>query len=269
MVTLTAGLSSYAFAWACRADQPIGWRDLLNRAQALGGQVVQIANNLTVADSELDALHEMSNRLGLTLELGTRGIDPAHLRLQIARAVTLGARMLRCVIDTPDHKPAAQEIVDTIRETLPLLEKHDITLALENHDRLPAEQLALVVRLFTGTPVGVCLDTANSLGCEEPLRQVVETLAPFAVNLHVKDYVIERIPGSQGFFIHGAPLGEGRLDLAWLLPYVRQHAPRDLSAVLEQWVPDQGSLSRSITVEADWAARSMRRLNAALERVSA
>ena len=63
---------------------------------------------------------------------------------------------------------------------------------------------------------GVCLDTVNSFGALEGPAVVVEALAPLAVNLHVKDFVVTRHSSQMGFTVEGRPAGQGSLDVPWL-----------------------------------------------------
>jgi sugar phosphate isomerase/epimerase len=104
--------------------------------------------------------------------------------------------------------------------------------------------------------VGVCLDTANSLGAGEGIREVAQVLAPHTVNLHIKDYTIERLPYLMGFSISGRPAGDGMLDLPELLQLLQPYG-RCRSAILETWVPPEESLESTVKKEAEWAASSV------------
>lgn len=262
------GISSYTYGWGCGISgyppptKPLDWRTLLRRAAEMNVRVVQIANNMPLHEIDLDALTTEAQRLGIALEAGTRGIQPDHLKRYAQIAGRIGSPILRCVVDTADHRPEFAEIVHTLQAVLPEFEKHNVTLAIENHDRFPAETLARLMRALNDAPIGICLDVANSLGCEEPMRHVATVLAPYTVNLHIKEYVIKRLPSYQGFIIHGAPFGQGMCDLDWLLPYLRRHCPRDVNAILEQWAPAQGSVEATIALEERWAMESVAYLRA-------
>ena len=191
------------------------------------------------------------------LEAGTRGIAPDHLRQYAHIAAKIGSPIVRCVIDTNDHQPDAQEIIKTLKEVLPAFEKQGVTLAIENHDRFQAKTLANLMLALRGAPIGICLDVANSLGREEPMRHVVETLAPFTVNLHIKEYVIKRLPSYQGFVVHGAPFSQGMCDLDWLLPYLKANTTANFNVILEQWAPAQATVEDTIALEERWARESI------------
>jgi len=134
-----------------------------------------------------------------------------------------------------------------------------VCLAIENHDRLAAEQFARIVRRLDNEHVGICLDTVNSFGALEGPGVVVDVLGPYAVNLHVKDFDIRRVDHQMGFVIEGAPAGQGRLDVPWLLDRLGG-ADRPISAILELWTPPADSLEATIAREHDWARRSVRAL---------
>jgi sugar phosphate isomerase/epimerase len=104
--------------------------------------------------------------------------------------------------------------------------------------------------------VGVCLDTANSLGAGEGIESVAAVLAPLTVNLHIKDFGIERVPHGMGFSVAGRPAGAGLLNLPALLqlltPFNRCH-----SAVLELWTPLEARIEETLAKEARWARQSL------------
>ena len=81
-------------------------------------------------------------------------------------------------------------------------------------------------------------------------------LAPYTINLHLKDYEITPDPYGVGFRIHGVPLGEGRAPVAWVLDQLR-HCPPDMSVILEHWLmPDQG-VAEAIAQEQPWIERTV------------
>ena len=127
---------------------------------------------------------------------------------------------------------------------------------LENHDRLKAWEFADIVERVNSPNVGICLDSVNSMGAGEGLEEVVRTLAPYTVNLHVKDFGIRRLPHLMGFQIDGRPAGEGMLNVPWLVGQIAPYG-RCQTAILEQWVvPDDDPLA-TVAKEERWAEWSM------------
>ena len=165
--------------------------------------------------------------------------------------------MLRVVLDTAQDAPPADELVRRLRAVTGDLDDAGVTLAVENHDRVRASDLARVVREVGHPRVGVCLDTVNSFGALEGPEAVVETLGPLVVNLHLKDFAVTRFPHLQGFTIEGRPAGEGMLNIPWLLGRLAAFG-RDPSAILELWTPPERETAATIRKEAEWGRASVK-----------
>jgi 3-oxoisoapionate decarboxylase len=261
------GLSSYTYTWAVGVPgslPPVMLTalGLLERAASLGVHVVQIADNLALdrlPEPELDALQDFAQRSAMQIEMGTRGIDRAHLRRYLGLALRFGSPLLRVVVDTPVYHPSPDETAEMLLPLRAEFERAGVRLAIENHDRFSAAELAGVVRRL-GDWAGVCLDTVNSFGAMEGPRQVVAVLGPLVVNLHVKDFSIARASHQMGFSIEGRPAGQGRLEVPWLLRELgrmgRDH-DGNLSAIIELWTPPEGAIGDTLAKEARWAAESV------------
>jgi len=261
------GISSWTYPWAIGISgfeppsRPLTLANLLERASALKVGVVQIADNLPLhklAAAEVYQASDQAERLGLAVEVGTRGVEPAHLLRYLELAVELGASLVRTLTHTADSKPSLEQAENWIREVLPEFESAGVILGLENYERHSSRDLAALVRRLGSPQVGICLDTVNSLGRLETPECVVETLAPLTVNLHVKDFVIERVAQMMGFVVRGAAAGTGMLDIPWLLE--KMPSGKNLSAILEQWPPFEKSLEATITMEREWAEQGVRYL---------
>ena len=259
------GISSHTFVWAVgvpgypRPPQTLTAEQLLRKAVELGVGVVQIADNLPLdrlSDAELDALAERAGRWNLDLEVGTCGIDPGHLRTYLGLAVRPKSPLVRLVLGTEMSHPSPAEIVDTLREVLPEFERAEVCLAIESHDRFPAATLAEMIGRLDSRHVGVCLDTAHSLGCGEGLDTLLRVLGRRVVNLHGKDFRVQRLPHKKGFRIEGCPAGQGQVDIPWVLNELRVHG-RDPNAIVEQWPPPEATMAESIAKEEAWAAESI------------
>lgn len=77
------------------------------------------------------------------------------------------------------------------------------------------------------------------------------------INLHVKDYVVRRLPHQMGFHVEGRPAGQGGLDVPWLLDVIDAKAPCPLNAILETWTPPEPDLGATIRKEAEWVEASV------------
>ena len=237
-------LSSYAYNWAVGIpgyppERPMTVFDLLDQAVQLGVHVVQVVDNIPFELSsreEQDQVVQRADQLGIELEFGMRGIEGDHLEQGIQLAGRMHARVLRVVVDKGNYRPSEEEIVQTIQGAVPLLEKYGVRLAIENTERFKARKFAELVGLIGSRHVGICLDTANNYGIGEGIEAVVEALGPLTFDLHLKDYSIHRISHLMGYILEGSPVGQGQLDVFWILETLRQFG-HDPNVVLELWTP--------------------------------
>lgn len=234
---MRAGISSFAFGWAIQQDPPFDEQDLIAFAVRHGLRAVQLGDNLPahrMAPARVDAMAAACSGSGLDLELGARGLTEAHLETYLALCRRAGARVLRFVADAPGCQPSSDDLIALLRSAAPELASAGVVLGLENHDRFPAATLRHIMEAVGDRAVGICLDTANSLGAGEGLVYVTDLLAPFTVNLHVKDVTIRRVPYQMGFVVEGCALGQGQLPIRWTIERVRE-AGRCGTVILEGW----------------------------------
>jgi sugar phosphate isomerase/epimerase len=256
------GLSSYTFGWAVGVPghepaQPLDELGLLDRCREQGVKLLQIGDNLplhTFGAARLQTLAERSRRDGVRLQVGARRLTSARVSEYACIARKLDALLVRFVIDDADYQPSPDAVVDILRESVKQLD--GLTLALENHDRFQATTLRAMIEEAGSERIGVCLDTANSLGAGEDLPTVLAALAPRAVNLHIKDFQIERAPHGMGFTVNGRPAGGGMLNVPDLLQRLTPFT-RCQTAVLELWTPPETELTQTLAKESAWALQSL------------
>jgi len=111
----------------------------------------------------------------------------------------------------------------SLEAALPILEKHGMHLALENHKDWTADEMAALMKKYSSEYLGVCLDFGNNISLLDDPAAVVEMLAPFTIATHVKDMGVERY--DDGFLLSELVLGQGFLDLAGMLSTIRQARP--------------------------------------------
>jgi sugar phosphate isomerase/epimerase len=260
------GISSYTYGWAVGAGATrhagaMTAIDLIDQAARMGVRVLQIADNLpdgAYTEASVNAIAAHAKQAGVAVELGTRGCAPEHLRRFIGLARRLGSPILRVVTDKGDDEPSEGEVIDRFAAVADNCRQAGVVIAIENHDRLKSQALARIAAALPAH-VGICLDTVNSFGALEGPEVVVETLGPYAVNLHLKDFAVVRYPSMFGFRIEGRPAGQGMLDVPWLLGKLRSFG-RDCNAILELWPLQQATQEESIRLEAEWALVSVRAL---------
>jgi sugar phosphate isomerase/epimerase len=105
----------------------------------------------------------------------------------------------------------------------PVLRKHRVKLAIENHKGWRAAEQAAWLTAVGSEYVGVCFDFGNNISlCEEPMESL-RLLAPFTFYTHLKDMAVE--PYDDGFLLSEVPLGEGVLDIPAIVALLRAKDP--------------------------------------------
>ncbi len=272
------GIASWSVPWSIgvpgypQPSSPLGAVGLLEKAVGADTCVVQIADNMPLhelPDSDLDRLREAARARGLRLECGTRSLNPEHLARYIGITHRIGARLLRTVLSGSLCGPEQLATAETgIRQILPMLDREGVTLALENNEAFSAAEFAMLIRRIASPRVGICLDTANSLGRPETLETVVEQLAEHAVVLHAKDYDIRRVDTRMGFSVTGTPAGEGRVNFDWVLKELCRHGRTGISVIVEHWPPFAGTIEETLRIEEEWLVRSVKFLRARLSHLA-
>jgi sugar phosphate isomerase/epimerase len=164
---------------------------------------------------------------------------------ELRTARQCGATVLRTTLtdgrryEVFDNLDAFRKAVARGRQALerarPALEQQNVSLAVENHKDLRSAELAELVRGLRCPRVGVCVDTGNSLALLESPQETVETLAPLALTVHIKDMGVEEY--REGFRLAEVPLGTGFLDLPRLVGVLRKARP-DIRLNLEMITRD-------------------------------
>jgi 3-oxoisoapionate decarboxylase len=257
------GLGSYACAWAIGVlgypvRQPMDVFAFVNLAHDLGFSLVQIADNLPLhrlSEIEQERLREHVKNLNLTVEVGARGIQREHLKNYLQIAKTFNSRILRVVVHSQSHHPTSDEVVRLVANMLPDFERANIILAIENHDRFSCKTLANIMTTLSSPFVGICLDTVNSFGSLEGPEIVIDTLAPYTVNLHIKDFDIRRADHNMGFTIFGTPAGKGRLEIPKLIKQLGEYGKCN-TGVLELWPSPEVTAEATIAKERSWVGES-------------
>jgi 3-oxoisoapionate decarboxylase len=261
---LQLGLSTYSFPWAIGVQGsmprwPMQATDLLQYAKQKGIGCIQFGDNLPLhqlSESEQKDLKELACALRVNIEVGTRRLTKEQILLYLPIAQLFRSAFIRVVIDDSDYHPGEAAVIKEIESLLPQLQQHNVILAIENHDRFPAKSLERIIRNTDEKLVGICLDTANSLGAGEGVGEVLQTLAPYTVNLHIKDIVIKRLPHKMGFTVEGCAAGKGMLDIPAIVGELKRY-DRCRTATLEVWSQPEGTVDESIAKEKRWVEESI------------
>lgn len=257
------GVGTYAFRWSIGMRDRVPARamtptEIVDAARDAGLELVQFADNLPLhilSDEALSELGRHASNAGIALELGMQGFDPALTGEYLRLAELLGAPLIRIALDAEDARRDVVDIADAFRLLLPACRKAGTRLAIENHFHVPSPKLVEIVRTVDDPMLGVCLDVANSICAHEWPEDTIALLAPYAINLHLKDYRIQPDPYGVGFRIVGVPLGDGSLDIDALFERLGASG-RSVNVILEHWLPYQGDSETTLRMEREWLARS-------------
>lgn len=259
------GIASWAVPWSIGVPgypsppEPLTPAGLVELAARQGVTVLQIADNMPLhgfSRRELSALRALAESHGITLQTGTRTLIPEQLLRYLDISRQLGATVVRTVSHAVANMPSIAEMRKAIEPILPDFERAGVALALENNEAHRAADFAWIVQQFSSPALGICLDTANSLGGLETTGYVVETLAPFTIVLHAKDFDIKRIDTRMGFQVVGTPAGSGRVHFDFVLDTLAKHR-RDPSVILEHWPPYTGTIEETVAREREWLEKSI------------
>lgn len=111
----------------------------------------------------------------------------------------------------------------SIRLAEPVMRRHKMKLAIENHKDWTADELVKILKDYDSEYLGCNLDTGNNLSFLEDPYAVVEKLAPYTITTHFKDMGIEEY--EDGFLLSEVPFGTGFLDLNKMAMTIRKHNP--------------------------------------------
>ncbi|MDX1979257.1 MAG: TIM barrel protein [Bryobacteraceae bacterium] len=113
-----------------------------------------------------------------------------------------------------------------VRRAEPILRRHKMPLAIENHKGWRSQELAEWVKSTGSEYVGVCLDMVNNVSLIETPMQTIETLAPYTIFVSFKDIGVDFY--EQGLLLSEVALGDGHMDLAGVVAMMQKRNPKML-----------------------------------------
>lgn len=208
--------------------------ELLEHCHSIGAGGLQVGVRNWTADFS-KKMRDRREKLGLYLEgsiaVPSSASDIARFENEVIQAKEAGATILRTVTSGGRRYEAfhSEEEVEAFKskamESLklaePILRKHKVKLAVENHKDWRADELAHALKQLSTEWVGVTLDFGNSIALIEDPMEVVQALVPFILTTHVKDMGVEEY--EDGFLLSEVPLGKGFLDLPKIVALCKQH----------------------------------------------
>lgn len=106
----------------------------------------------------------------------------------------------------------------------PILRKHQLRLAVENHKGWRAAEQAAWIKSVASEWVGVCFDFGNNVAlCEDP-ADTLRILAPYIIFCHMKDMGVDQY--ADGFLLSEVVFGDGIVDLRDMVQTLRRKDPK-------------------------------------------
>lgn len=259
------GISSWCYPWSmgvAKGPQParkMTAMELLQKAVKYEVDLVQIADNLPLeklSRDELDGLAAFAVENGISIEVGTRGIEKGHLLNLLEIAKIFSSPVLRVLPAFFGTAAVMKEVENRIRKVLPLFEKDEVTLVLENTEAFKAKDYAALMERINHPFFKMCLDLANALGTMEGPEYVMHKLLPYVGNFHFKDVKVRRSDTVMGFSVYGAPSGKGDLSLPWILEQLHGHGLSP-SIIIELWPAFVNNIEDTMALEDSWVRESV------------
>jgi len=139
------------------------------------------------------------------------------------RAACLGGRRYEVFRTLDQWRDFVRESRARIARAVPIAEKYRIPLGIENHKDWTVDEVVVLMKDYSSDYLGVCLDTGNNLALLDDYWEVVERLAPYTLNTHLKDMSLARY--REGILLVEPTLGNGFFDLPRIVSAIRKARP--------------------------------------------
>lgn len=261
---MKVGISSNTFPWAVGLPgftpaHPLKPMQLLEQAQELGVGLVQFGPNMPLdrlAERDLRDVLKHADLWKIDLEMATTGIDPEKLREQIRFARRADVILLKTTPEFPPGcVPMRTQISNCLRAIVDDLARAEVGLAIDN-SRIPAPELNELLEAIRSPWLGAAVDTATPMALLQGWQISTRVLGHRTLCLHLKDFVVRPGAHGMGLAVMGCPMGNGQLNIPWLVDAFA--ALRiEPSALVESWIPEQRSLTETLTLEQEWAKQGV------------
>jgi sugar phosphate isomerase/epimerase len=232
---------SYASRWNSKNPSLLfpGFKDatdLLVHCHEIGAAGIQVGVNGWTTEFA-KKVRDKREKLGMYIEgsiaMPFEAQNVTAFEKEIIAARESGATVLRTVCTSgrryevyhspAEFKKAHDDAIRSLELAAPVLQKHRMKLAIENHKDWTADELVNIVRKMDNEWIGVTLDFGNSIALMEDPMEVVRTLAPYVFSTHVKDMGVDEY--DDGLLLSEVPLGQGILDLPAIVAICKKHSP--------------------------------------------
>jgi len=227
------GICTFSCHQRWKLTQPTNAADFYRYARELGAEGVQSPLRGCAPKTIRDLVEQTGGYYEGELRLPKTESDLAAFEAEVRQTREAGASVARSVF-TNGRRYEAFSTLEAFRafhekaqQTMaliePVLKKHGLKLAIENHKDHTTEELVGMMKAISSEWIGVLVDTGNNLALMEEPHAVVEALAPFALSVHLKDMAVQA--SDDGFLLSEVPLGTGMLDLPRMIAALRKANP--------------------------------------------
>lgn len=219
--------TSYMTAW-----RPQDTYEFLEHCHRLGAAGIQSSIN-----GDVKKIRARAEQLGMYIEAMVslpkngdasefeRGLQNAQAAGAICvRAASLSGRRYETFSSLKEWQDFVKQSDRSLEAAIPVVNKHRIPLALENHKDRTDDELVSLLKRYDNEYLGACLDFGNNISLLDDPAEVIERLAPYAVSTHVKDMGVSFY--EDGFLLSEVVLGEGFLDLPRMISAVHKARPK-------------------------------------------
>jgi sugar phosphate isomerase/epimerase len=233
---------SYGFRWNSKINSShfssfTNALDLLQHCSSIGAGGIQVVLNQWTSDfakkvreekEKLNMYVEASIGLPKTtseLDLFEKNIQSAkEAGIKVARTVCLPTRRYETFKSLQEFKDFKKNAIASLQMVEPILRKHQMKLAVENHKDWKSFELVEIMKQLDSDYLGVTLDFGNNLALLEDPMEVIKALAPYVFSTHVKDMGVTAY--DKGFLLSEVPLGKGIIDLKAAVAECKKYNPQ-------------------------------------------
>jgi len=264
------GLGRFAFRYAIgnegfKHENHMNPMDFLIEAYKMGFECVQLCENLEYSKlnkEQLVELKEKADEFGIIIEIGMKGLTRENLSRHLEISRYLSSDFLRIVLgnssefskDDEEKRTLIVQYTKMLREVKPYCEKYKLRIGIENHFDLTSEELVKLVDEIDSPLIGFVFDTTNALGFIEQPEVTLDKFKKRLFSVHLKDYQVKKVDA--GYFITGAVLGEGLLDVPRIIGNVLNYNP-EASIIIE--MSRKKDESKTINEVLQWEKEGIKR----------
>ncbi|MBK8037849.1 MAG: TIM barrel protein [Verrucomicrobiaceae bacterium] len=227
------GICTFSCHQRWKLTQPVNAAAFYRYARELGAEGVQSPLRGCEPKTIRELVEQSGGYYEGELRLPKSAADLAAFEAEVRQTREAGATVARAVFtngrryEAFSTLEAFQGFHEQCKRTLgliePVLKKHRLRLAIENHKDHTTEELIGLMKSISSEWIGVLVDTGNNLALLEEPHGVIEALAPYALSVHLKDMAVQS--ADDGFLLSEVPLGSGFLDVPRMVSVLRKANP--------------------------------------------